>query len=76
MTGMLWFDNDPRTTLSAKVEKAMECYRKKYGRPPEVCLVHPSAISDGRELKVGEMIVRPCKSVLLNHLWIGVEEEK
>ena len=42
--GMLWFDNDPRTTLSVKIQKAMEYYSKKFGRTPDLCLVHPSML--------------------------------
>lgn len=42
--GMLWFDNDPHTDLSAKVERAATYYRLKYGKSPTVCFVHPSML--------------------------------
>ena len=29
--GMLWLDNDPRTPLTAKVQRAADYYRLKYG---------------------------------------------
>jgi hypothetical protein len=41
-TGMLWFDNDPRTTLSVKIQKAMEYYSKKFGRVPTCALFTPA----------------------------------
>ena len=41
-TGMLWFDNDPKTALTAKIENAVDYYRHKYGRDPNLCLIHPS----------------------------------
>jgi hypothetical protein len=42
--GMLWFDNDPKTGLDTKVERAAVYYRNKYGRTPTLCYVHPSMI--------------------------------
>ena len=43
--GMLWFDNDPSSTFSAKVVRAADYFWKKYGRIPDLCLVHPSMLS-------------------------------
>jgi hypothetical protein len=43
-TGMLWFDNDPKTTLTTKIERAVDYYRHKYGRDPNLCLIHPSML--------------------------------
>lgn len=76
-TGMLWFDNDPRTTLSIKIQKAIEYYRKKFGRVPDLCLVHPSMLETGqRSFELGKMIIRPYRSVMPGHFWIGVEDQK
>jgi hypothetical protein len=48
-TGMLWFDNDPKTALTAKIERAVDYYRHKYGRDPNLCLIHPSVLpADGK----------------------------
>jgi hypothetical protein len=44
--GMLWFDNDPSTSLPAKVVRAADYFRRKYGRDPRICLVHPSMFPD------------------------------
>ena len=79
-TGMLWFDNDPKTALTAKIERAVDYYRHKYGRDPNLCLIHPSMIpSDGKleneNLKTGKVVVRSYRPVLPGHLWIGVEEK-
>ena len=80
-TGMLWFDNS-QTTLSLKIAKATEYYRKKYGRVPDLCLVHPSMLKDARvdegkpALSATEGItVRPYRPVLPGHIWIGVEDK-
>ena len=42
--GMLWFDNDPKTALAAKIERAVDYYKHKYGRDPNLCLIHPSML--------------------------------
>lgn len=77
--GMLWFDNDPKTELFSKVERAAAYYRNKYGRPPTVCFVHPSMLAipanqvDGTSsLKAGGLEIRPTRTVLPNHFWIGI----
>jgi hypothetical protein len=71
--GMLWFDNDPRTPLSAKVENAAKYYRQKYAKVPNLCLIHPAAFTAG--LSVEGVTVRPNRAILPGHLWIGTEEE-
>ena len=80
-TGMLWFDNS-QTTLSVKIQKATDYYHKKYGRSPDLCLVHPSMLTDTKIEKekpamsaTDGITVRPYRPVLPGHLWIGVEDQ-
>ena len=78
--GMLWFDNDPKTELALKIERAAGYYRQKYGRSPTLCLVHPSMIGKSATpapeteapLKTAGVEVRSSRSVLPNHFWLGV----
>ncbi len=71
-SGMMWFDNDKTASLAVKLDRAVDYYRQKYGRMPNLCLVHPSAVG---ELAVeGPITVRPYRPVLPGHLWIGVED--
>ena len=76
--GMLWFDNDPKSEIDAKIERASVYYRKKYGKVPNVCFVHPSmlnlpATSNGKNLiKSGSIEVRISPTIRPNHFWIGV----
>jgi hypothetical protein len=72
--GMLWFDNDPKTELSLKIERAATYYRQKYGKKPNVCFVHPSMIqaTPGNKPARSDIEVRTTKSVLPNHFWIGI----
>lgn len=71
--GLLWFDNS-KSTLKAKIEKAIEYYRKKYGRTPNLVLVHPSTM-EGQQLPEN-MTVRPYRPVLPGHIWIGIEDKE
>ncbi len=74
-TGMLWFDNS-QTALTVKIQKAVEYYHKKYGRTPDLCLVHPSMLDTSqRQLEVNKMTVRPYRPVLPGHIWIGIEDK-
>ena len=83
--GMLWFDNDPRTALMVKVERAADYYRHKYSQVPDLCLVHPSMLAEpqltcasttgaGKAGKKFVVSVRPNRLVLPGHLWIGIED--
>lgn len=72
--GMLWFDNDPKTALAVKIERAAAYYRQKYGRAPDLCLVHPSMLA--QERLEGKITVRPYRPVLPGHLWLGVDESR
>lgn len=69
-TGMLWLCTKP--SLAENVRAAAERYEKKYGRKPELCLVHPKMLTD--KIDIDGMTVRPYRPVLPGHLWIGFEE--
>jgi len=80
--GMLWFDNTPNSTLKVKIAKAMEYYRQKYHREPNLCLINPSMMgTDSPEarksalMEVEGMTVRSYRPVLPGHLWIGIEDK-
>jgi len=69
--GMLWFDNDIKADLSTKVQRAADYYRTKYGRTPNVCFVHPSMLPTPVNQAAG-VELRTSRSVLPNHLWLGI----
>ncbi len=77
--GMLWFDNDPRTALTAKITQAADYYRRKYGLVADLCLVHPSMLAgsprDLVEGHAGKVLVRPNRIIQPGHLWIGKEDK-
>ena len=77
--GMLWFDNDVKTALKVKVERAVDYYQHKYGLKANLCLVHPSMLADSRpefvEGRAGKVALRSHRAILPGHLWIGVEDK-
>lgn len=76
-TGMLWFDNSS-IPLSAKIEKATEYYEEKYGRKPNLVLVHPSMLDatapDGMRFESDGLTIRSYRPVLPGHIWIGIQD--
>ena len=70
--GMLWFDNDKITTFLEKIVTAAAYYENKYGEPADTCFVNPAHL-DKRENLAG-LTVKPSKSVLRNHFWLGKKE--
>jgi len=72
-TGMLWYDNS-QISLDIKIQKAIAYYHKKYGRTPDLCLVHPSML-ENTHLEEKKITVRPYRPVLPGHIWIGIEDK-
>jgi hypothetical protein len=73
--GLLWYDDNPGYDLSEKIRRAVRRYKQKFGAVPNVCYVHPSALSDNVKMqRVGEVRVSSQSSVLQHHFWVGQEE--
>ncbi len=73
--GMMWFDNDKKTSLAAKISKAAAYYRKKYGRNPNLCMVNPSMLNDKEDLN-GKITIRPYQPIVAGHLWLGIDDSR
>jgi len=73
-TGMLWYCEKKNLSLSAHIQEAAARYHKKYGRKPELCLVHPNMLKDQKLDEITGITVRPWRPVLPGHLWIGRED--
>ena len=76
-TGMLWFDNS-QSPLDVKISKAAKYYEEKYGRKPDLVLVHPSMIQEQNQklLQLMPQAVRSYRPVLPGHIWIGIEDKE
>lgn len=80
-SGLLWYDNDPQRDLEDKISLAAQRYREKFGRWPNMCLVHPQAMAGQSEQKVliacaerparATIQVVSAPNVLLHHYWLG-----
>ena len=76
--GMLWFDNDPKSGMEIKIERAAAYYQGKYGKQPDLCFVHPSMLpveageKPVKPVRAGIVEVRASNTVLPNHFWIGI----
>jgi hypothetical protein len=83
--GMLWFDNDKKASVPARVERAARYYQEKYGKKPDLCYIHPKMVKgkngkkNGGEkaspkfpLKIGKILVLKNEKVLPDHFWIGI----
>ncbi|MBN2554932.1 MAG: hypothetical protein JXA97_03245 [Anaerolineales bacterium] len=73
--GMLWLDSNTRLDVSTRVQSAAEYYRKKYGRNPTLCVIHPEMVDESTPKHVGAIEIRMNSCVLANHFWLGIEEE-
>jgi len=69
--GMMWLDDDQRRSLEEKVQRAADYYSEKYGRLPELCLVNTKMLVG--EKKIGKIEVKPVKTVLPYHFWLGMK---
>ncbi len=70
--GWLWFDNDPKTSLDAKVKRASGRFREKFGRQPQLCYVSPLALTE-RETICGRVEIKRAQNVLPGHFLFVVE---
>ena len=70
--GLLWYDDTVSRPLEDKVVRAAAHYQKKFGQPPTLCFVHPSAKNGTDQVK--SVQVETLKTIRPNYLWIGVGE--
>ncbi len=69
---LIWFDNDRKRPLRAKVEAAAERYQERFGIAPELVLLNPAQA--GEQEQIAGIPVRPTPLVSPNHLYIGVDD--
>ena len=72
--GMLWFDNDVKAGLETRIQRAVEYYSNKYGQAPTLCMVNPGALLGENTTHCCGLELRPSRSVLPNHFWVGVNQ--
>ena len=71
---MLWFDNNTKSTLSEKINKAATYYQEKYGELATICYVHPTMM--GNDEKCDGIDIRSARFVLPNHFLVTRDENE
>lgn len=81
--GMLWLLPKTQKTFRDKIVEAGEHYFRKHGKYPNTCFLNPKDMSQAGgtaniSIGTGSTVIdlRPLRSILPNHLWIGIEDEK
>lgn len=69
---LIWFDNDRKRPLRAKVEAAMERYQERFGSAPELVLLNPAQA--GTEEAIAGIPVHATPLVSPDHLYVGVAD--
>lgn len=79
--GLLWLEDEPGLGFDRSVRRVAESYRRKFGRAPSLCFVHPNTLG-GRKapegdgpLMSGRVEIRVVPWILPNHFWVGIESE-
>ena len=72
-TGRLWLC-DKKETLLKNIQQAAEFYQKKFGKPAQLCLVHPGLLNK-ETTSFGAITARPYNHIPAEHIWIGREDE-
>ncbi len=70
-SGLLWFDNSPKT-LTEKIESAAKRYREKFGQSPDTCFVNPRDFDTQTPAQHQGVTIGTKATVMPNHLWLGV----
>jgi hypothetical protein len=73
-TGMLWIEKNIEIDLIAKVINAADFYERHYGQKPNLCFVHPSAMTFTPPRSDRLLEIRASSHILRHHLWLGVDE--
>jgi hypothetical protein len=72
--GMLWFDGDFNQGLDERISRAAAYYRDKYGRIPNLCVVHPATAGEHPPGAVNGVLVKISLTVQPDHFWLGFKE--
>ncbi len=68
--GMMWFDPNPKTSLTSKIIHGKKFYTDKYNSP-QVVVVNPSMMPRPAHALAAEIMIHTSRIVLNNHFWFG-----
>ena len=67
---LAWFDDSTKKKPQEKIAEAVSRYKEKFGRLPNVVLVHHEEVSEYPEIDI-----RPSPYVGHNNFWVGFDEK-
>lgn len=78
-TGMLWFDDDPKTSTNDKIGVALTRFKQKYGVEANLVYAHPATLTEPLPdaqftEQTTKVSLKQARSIQPNHFWLGVED--
>jgi hypothetical protein len=73
---VLWYDDNPKKTVSTKIDEAVVRFTERYGRQPEVCMLNEIDFAPGEQVSPAhapKLRVMHTKSVPTNYFWVGCD---
>jgi hypothetical protein len=71
----VWYDDNPKKTVEAKIDEAVLHYKQRYGQNPNICMLNEAAQPTDYETAThndGVKVLR-AKNVPQNYFWVGNE---
>ncbi len=71
----VWYDDNPKKSISLKIEEAICRYQQRYGCQPDICLLNEAVLPEDYA-RTGHQIpvkVMPARNVPQNYFWVGNE---
>lgn len=72
----VWYDDNPKKTVNAKIDEAVLRYKQKFGKAPSICKLNEKMQGEDVNLsenQVAGVKVQPAKNIPQNYFWIGNE---
>jgi hypothetical protein len=72
----VWYDDNPKKPVSAKIDEAVLRYKQKFGTNPSICKLSEKIQPQDLQLKedtVAGVKVQTAKNIPQNYFWIGNE---
>lgn len=72
--GSLWYDQDSSKSFEMVLMEAANFFEHKHGVRPDTCHVNVEDVRVGDALEINGIAIQKVRSVIRNHLFIGVSE--
>lgn len=73
----VWYDDNPKKSVNAKIDEAVLKYKQKFGKDPSICKLNENMQPQNSEVssldEVAGVKVLRAKNVPQNYFWIGNE---